>query len=84
MMATMRTMGRQRLCSLLAMVILSWGSLAAVGAAARLRESVELQPCSATTRTIDLLRYVCVGSEGERPARTIYTHYDFLTRVFVL
>ena len=81
MMATMRTMGRQRLCSLLAMVILSWGSLVAVGAAARLRESVE---CSATTRTIDLLRYVCVGSEGERPARTIYTHYDFLTRVFVL
>ena len=81
MMATMRTMGRQRLCSLLAMVILSWGSLAAVGAAARLRESVELR---ATTRTIDLLRYVCVGSEGERPARTIYTHYVFLTRVFVL
>ena len=34
MMATMRTMGRQRLCSLLAMVILSWGSLAAFGAAA--------------------------------------------------
>ena len=34
MMAAMRPTGRQRLCSLLAMVILSWGSLAAVGVAA--------------------------------------------------
>jgi hypothetical protein len=34
MMATMRTMGRQRFRSLLAMVILSWGSRAAVGVAA--------------------------------------------------
>ena len=64
MMATMRTMGRQRLCSLLAMVILSWGSLAAVGAAARLRESVELQRHDPYDRFIAL----CMRRIGGRKA----------------